>query len=329
MERIREILKKAGLDGFIPLLGIAIVVAYFFPQAGIMEKPFSLEKATNIGVSIVFFLYGLRLSLAKLKTGIVNWRMHLVIQGTVFLLFPLLMLAIKPLFGDGPGQTMWIALFFLSVLPSTVSSSVMMVSIGGGNIPGAIFNASISALVGVFFTPLWIGAFVPSAGGGVDFGETVLKLVLQVLVPVLAGMLLNRYWGGWAERNKKKLRLFDQTVILSIVYTSFSHSFSSGLFGNLSWAGIVLLAGGMLLLFFVVFFSVWWLSGVLGFSRADRITSVFCGSKKSLVHGTVMSKILFAGNPSIGLILLPLMLYHSLQLLSSSALAQRFSRHHE
>jgi sodium/bile acid cotransporter 7 len=326
VKRIQSILKQAGFDGFLGALVLMIVLAYFFPQAGIIEKPISLEKIANIGVSGVFFFYGLKLNRAKLKEGIANWRMHLLIQCTTFLLFPFLILIIKPLFNEEGSGSLWIALFFLSALPSTVSSSVVMVSIAGGNVPGAIFNASISALIGVFITPVWISLCLPAASGTIEFSEIILKLVVQVLLPVVAGALLNRYGGAFAERNKKGLRMFDQSVILLIVYSSFSKSFSLRLFAHLSWAELLLLAAGMLLLFFVVLITVGLLTKVLGFSRQDRITSVFCASKKSLVHGTVMSKVLFAGNPLAGVVLLPLMMYHALQLIASGILAQQFSK---
>jgi solute carrier family 10 (sodium/bile acid cotransporter), member 7 len=317
---------RLGLDGFVIALGASIALAALLPGPGVQTGPFSLRELANYGVSAIFFFYGLRLDPEKLRRGLSNWKLHLVVQSATFLLFPLLMIGFRQLFGPGGDELLWLGAFYVAALPSTVSSSVVMVSIAGGNIAAAIFNASISSLIGVFLTPLWMGLFIAASAGGFDLGPVVLKLIVQVLVPVAAGILLHRWGGGFAERHKANLRRFDQTVILLIVYTSFCESFAQRLFANHSAAGLLWLGAAMIALFFLVYFLITALSRLLGFDRGDRIAAVFCGSKKSLVHGTVMSKVLFAGNPAVGIILLPLMIYHALQLVAASILAQSMAR---
>lgn len=244
---------------------------------------------------------------------------------STFVIFPLLALAIRPLFHGAEEQLMWLAIFFLTTLPSTVSSSVVMVSIAGGNIPAAIFNASISSLLGVFITPLWMGWILDTSAGNYDLTSVVGKLALQVLLPVALGILLHKKWGAFAERNKSRIKVFDQSTILLIVYTSFCESFGDGLFNDFKSKDILLLGIGMLALFFVVYFLLTFLSRMLGFNREDEITAVFCGSKKSLIQGAVMSKVLFSGAQA-GAMLLPIMLYHALQIIAASIIAQRIAR---
>lgn len=260
-----------------------------------------------------------------MKVGLANWKMHLVIQFTTFVLFPLLILLVKPLF-QSDIFPLWLGIFFLAALPSTVSSSVVMVSIAKGNMPGAIFNASLSSLLGIFITPLWTGLFIAADTGGFDTSRIVMKLCLQVLLPVIIGLILHRYFGAAAERHKKTLKMFDQAVILLIIYTSFCKSFTEHLFDGLGLLTIILLAAGMVLLFLSVFGLMNLISKLLHFSREDQVTVVFCGSKKSLVHGTVMSKVLFPQSTMGGLIILPLMLYHALQLIAASIIAQKMGR---
>jgi sodium/bile acid cotransporter 7 len=219
--------------------------------------------------------------------------------------------------------------FFLAALPSTVSSSVVMVSIAKGNIPAAIFNASISSLIGVVVTPLWVGLFIASATGNFDVTDVFLKLIFQVLLPVIIGISLNSRFGSVAEKYKKQLKYFDQAVILTIIYTSFCKSFSEHLFEGFTTIELAGLATAMIILFFVVFLCVGLISRLLGFSDDDRITVLFCGSKKSLVHGTVMSKVLFQHSTITGIILLPLMLYHALQLIAASIIARSMARREE
>lgn len=329
MKKLLAILGKAGFDGFLLMIGMMILLAYFLPQPGMVKEPISMEQIASAGVSLIFLFYGLRLSVEKLKAGLVNWKMHIIVQLTTFLFFPLIVLASRPLFVGTAFELHWLGIFFLAALPSTVSSSVVMVSIAKGNIPAAIFNASISSLIGVVVTPLWVGLFIASATGHFDVPDIVIKLVLQVLLPVIVGISLNARFGATAEKYKKQLKHFDQGIILTIVYTSFCKSFSEHLFAGFTALELAGLAAGMIALFFAVFFCVGLLSRLFGFSDEDRITVLFCGSKKSLVHGTVMSKVLFQHSTTTGIILLPLMLYHALQLIAASIIAQSMARRKE
>lgn len=322
---VRSLLQRSGIDGFLSGIIAMIVLAYFFPGPGTAVYPVSLGDIANYGISVIFLFYGMRLSPEKLRSGLANWRMHLVVQATTFIVFPLLAIAVKPLFGEAD-EPLWLAIFYLAALPSTVSSSVVMVSIAGGNMPAAIFNASVSSLLGVFITPLWMGLFLTAGGGRVDAGDIVLKLSLQVLLPVVVGLLLHRRFGGFAEKHKKRLRYFDQAVILLIIYTSFCHSFTEHVFARYDAWVITALGLGMAVLFFFIMLAVTLVSRLMKFSRADRITILFCGSKKSLVHGTVMVRVLFRPGADTGIILLPLMMYHALQLVFAGIIARRMAR---
>ncbi|RRN78168.1 bile acid:sodium symporter [Pseudoxanthomonas sp. SGD-10] len=326
MKKLLELLKKVGFDGFLLMIGTMILLAFFLPQPGLVKEPMSLEEIAGVGVSLIFFFYGLRLSVEKLKAGLANWKMHLIVQLTTFLFFPIIVLAFRPLFIGTDFELLWLGVFFLAALPSTVSSSVVMVSIAKGNIPAAIFNASISSLIGVVVTPFWVGLFIASATGNFDVSDIAIKLVFQVLLPVIIGISLNSRFGTIAEKYKKQLKYFDQAIILIIIYTSFCKSFSQHLFEGFTAIELAGLAAGMMALFFLVFFCVGLFSHLFGFSKEDRITVLFCGSKKSLVHGTVMSKVLFQHSTITGIVLLPLMLYHALQLIAASIIAQGMAR---
>ena len=328
MSKILDTARKAGLDGFMLALLSMILLAWLWPEPGMKESPVPLSEISTYAVSVIFFFYGLRLSPDKLREGLTNWRLHVMVHLSTFLLFPLVALAFKPLFQGEENHTLWLGIFFLTVLPSTVSSSVVMVSIAKGNIPAAIFNASISSLIGVFLTPLWMGMVLDTGPGHFDLLSVVGKLALQVLLPVFAGILLNKRWGYFAEKNKKYIRYFDQSSILLIVYTSFCESFGENLFSSLGLKDIVFLGMGMLALFFAIYFLLTFISNLLKFSHEDKVTAVFCGSKKSLVQGAVMSKVLFAG-PQAGIMLLPIMIYHALQLIAASIIAQRLAQEAE
>ena len=326
LKALMELLKKVGLDGFIIALLGMIFLAYLWPRGGIQNGHFSLALVANYGVSLIFFFYGLRLNPEKLREGLSNWRLHVVVHITTFIVFPLLVLSCKLMFDKNNHDLIWLGAFYLATLPSTVSSSVVMVSIAKGNLPAAIFNASISSLIGVFITPLWMGLFLSTAGNNFQLWNVIGKLMLQVLLPVIMGILLHSRLGSLAEKHRKGLRYFDQSIILLIVYTSFCQSFAKQMFNGYSTWHLLEIGISMAILFFLVFTLISITSRLLNFNREDRITAVFCGSKKSLVHGTVMSKVLFPGSNIVGIVLLPVMMYHALQLVAASIIAQSMAK---
>ncbi|MGN6495493.1 MAG: bile acid:sodium symporter family protein [Agriterribacter sp.] len=317
-------LRRFGIDAFQIAIIMAIVVAYFLPGPGIKKDGFTLEQLTSFGLSLIFFFYGLKLSFHKLRSELRNWRMHIVVHLSTFVLFPLLGFLILPFFKQ-ENHLFWLGTFYLCALPSTVSSSVVMVSIAGGNIPAAIFNASLSTLAGIFITPLWMLPVLEAGGETMHPGDIMLKLVWQVLLPVILGLLLNSKAGWLAEKYKIQLRYFDQTIIVLIIYTAFCHAFYEKAFEGFSMLTLLLMAAGMSVLFFLVFFLLRKICTLLRFSRGDTITVLFCGSKKSLVHGTVMSRVLFPASAAVSVILLPLMMYHALQLIFVSIIAQKMA----
>src|SRR5690606_9094208 len=211
-------------------------------------------------------------------------------------------------------------------LPSTVSSSVVMVAIAKGNIPAAIFNASISGLIGVLVTPLLMHFFL-EIGEANLFGELYLGLLLEVIAPVFLGLVLQQYWGRWARGNSSSLAKFDKGVILLIVYSSFAESFLSDVFRTVDPLYMTSLFIAVIVLFYGVYGIIFYLTRhLLHFNREDQITAVFCGSKKSLTHGSVFAKFLFANDPRLGLFILPLMIYHAFQIFVVTVIAQKMAR---
>jgi sodium/bile acid cotransporter 7 len=222
---------------------------------------------------------------------------------------------------------LWVGAFYLAAVPSTVSSSVVMVSIAGGNISAAIFNASVSSLIGIFLTPVWMNLFVTSHSlSASDLTDVILHLCLQVLLPVAAGIALHGKLGFLTVRFKNQLRHVDQAIILLIVFRAFCDSFLNNMFEGYTIIELLILGGLMLMLFLVMLGIMQVLALRMGFSREDRITVIFCGSKKSLIQGVVMGQILFPDAAAFAIVLLPLMLYHALQLFAGSILAQQMAR---
>ncbi|MFW5822720.1 MAG: bile acid:sodium symporter family protein [Tangfeifania sp.] len=319
-------MKKHLPDWFISGMFLMILAAWLKPGIGMNLQPIDLGLVIDIGVVLIFFFYGLKLDPAKLKAGMSNWKMHIAIQLTTFLFFPLLILPFYPMLKGTNLEIFWMGMFFLAALPSTVSSSVVMVSIAGGNIPGAIFNASISGIIGIIMTPFWMGLFLTGRAAGFDFSQVFIQLITQIIVPVVAGLLLHRFFIHRITRHLPKLAAFDKIIILLIVYESFSRSFMSGIFTSVSWLALGGLFAAVILLFFIVLNFTGWMAKSMQFPREDRITLQFAGTKKSLVHGSVFASVLFSGISGAGIFLLPIMIYHSFQLFYISVIARKMSK---
>lgn len=322
MAKLKDTLRRVGLNTFFFLLIGMILLAKLFPNWGTTDSPLPLKTITGAGISFIFFFYGVKLSPQKLWEGLANWKLHVVVQATTFLIFPLVILVLYNFFGE-EGSYLWLGTFYLAALPSTVSSSVVMVSIAGGNLPAAIFNASISSMVGIFITPIWMDILLPITTVSFDLADTFVKLSLQVLFPLIIGLILHHSLIGFANKYQTVLKNFDQGIILLIVFTAFAESFAEGMFSGQNIGQLISLSVLMLAFFGLMLSLMYFISIGFRFSREDTITVMFCGSKKSLVQGAVMGRVMFPDPVVFGVILLPLMIYHALQLMAGSALAQR------
>ncbi len=304
------------------LLG-TVLLASLLPCRGAVAQVFGV--LTDAAIALLFFLHGAKLSRQAVLAGLTNWRLHLTVLASTFLLFPLLGFLLKPVLSPLVTPDLYLGVLFLCTLPSTVQSSIAFTSMARGNVSAAVCAASASSLLGIFVTPLLVGLLLEAHGRGGMSWDAVGGIVLQLLVPFVAGQVAQRWIGDWVQRHRPLLGVVDQGSILLVVYSAFSAAVLEGLWKQtplpvllgLFVVNAVLLALGLL--------ATTYGSRALGFDKEDEITIVFCGSKKSLASGVPMAKVLFAGHP-LGLIVLPIMLFHQIQLMTCAVLARRYAR---
>ncbi len=311
------------VDSFAVALLVTVALGSLLPCHGDTKKAF--DVLTTIGIALLFFLHGAKLSREAVIAGATHWRLHLLVFASTFILFPILGYLAKPLGESLITPELYMGVLFLCTLPSTVQSSIAFTSIAGGNVPAAICSASASNLFGVILTPLLVGLIVTKGSGSMSVLDSIKGIVLQIFLPFVVGQIARTWIGGWVERNKGVVRFVDQGSILLVVYTAFSAAVVDGL-----WKQIPLKALGWLVVINIVLLAIvllvlWFTSAALGFSRADRITITFCGSKKSLASGVPIANVLFASH-LVGPMVLPLMLFHQIQIMVCAALAQRWGR---
>ncbi|RQO82255.1 bile acid:sodium symporter family protein [Acidovorax sp. FJL06] len=318
-------------DNFtLALLG-TVALASVLPASGAAAR--LLESITVAAVALLFFLHGAKLSRDAIVAGLSHWRLHLVVVGTTFVLFPLLGWLLKPVLLPLVTPGLYTGVLYLCVLPATVQSAIAFTAVARGNMPAAICSASASTLLGIVITPLLVGLLLPEAqaqaaaapqGALANIG----RIMLQLLVPFVAGHLLRPWIGGFVRRRAAALRYVDQGSILLVVYTAFSAAVVQGLWRQLPLPALLGLVAVCAVLLALALGVTTWAARHMGFSTEDEITLVFCGSKKSLASGVPMAKVLFASH-AVGAIVLPIMVFHQMQLMVCAVLAQRYARRNQ
>ncbi|MDS7595010.1 bile acid:sodium symporter family protein [Agrobacterium tumefaciens] len=311
-------------DRFTMMLVATVLLASVLPISGQAADYFGL--ATKLAIALLFFLHGARLSRDVVIAGLLHWRLHLAILLVTFGLFPLLGLGIGFIPTDILPQPLYMGILFLCVLPSTVQSSIAFTSMAGGNVPAAICSASASNIFGMFLTPLLVGVLFTVGGHGGGFSlDAFLQIFLQLLLPFIVGQVLQPWVGDWIRARKKLLAPVDRGSILMVVYLAFSDAVIEGVWHTFSLRDIGVVIAINIILLALVLCTTMFGSRLLGFNKSDEITITFCGSKKSLASGVPMAGAIFAGQ-SIGAIVLPIMLFHQIQLMVCAVLAQRYAR---
>ncbi|MBY7926651.1 bile acid:sodium symporter [Vibrio fluvialis] len=325
MNVLAKLKKEWFLVGMVVSIALATVTSEFGRSGGVIH----LDQLTGIGIAIVFFLHGLGLSPQAIKAGLTNWRLHVYIQMATFVVYPILWVIFGEAFLAYMPSALAFGFCYLLVLPSTISSSVAMTSVGKGNVPGAIFNASLSSILGVFITPLLIQLFMGFEGVQLDLLDSVISISKLLLLPMIAGQIMRPYLVAWVDRHKAVVNKVDKYVILLIVYNAFCDSVVNGIWSEFS---VGLLATSIIIctvILLVMVHLIQWGARRTKFTLPDEVAAVFCGTKKTLAAGIPMAKVIFGADPSLGMILLPIMLYHPIQIFYCAVLANRYARQSE
>lgn len=317
-------LKLLALDRFTISLFVMVVLATFIPVHGQAASIFS--GVTNIAIAILFFLHGAKLSREAIIEGFLHWKLHGIVFAITFALFPILGLLSKPVVEPILGEQLYWGFLFMCFLPSTVQSSIAFTSVAKGNVAAAVCSASFSNLVGMFITPILVSLFIfGQSQHDYDPTSSIIEITLLLLLPFIAGQLLRPYMFPIMQKAPSLLKAFDQGTILLVVYGAFSSAVVAGLWHQVSWQTLLYLTLICSLLLTIVMLLSLYIPKWLGFNRADQITVFFCGSKKTLASGVPMAQILFAGQP-LGMIVLPIMIFHQIQLMVCGIIANHWSR---
>ncbi|MBD2781629.1 bile acid:sodium symporter family protein [Xenorhabdus szentirmaii] len=323
-----NVLQKLKVDSFLVILISVVVVASFFPCEGEAKKWF--QYLTTAAIALLFFMHGAKLSRNAILAGIGHWRLHLVIFISTFVLFPVLGMGLHFIVPEWMSPTVYMGFLYLCALPATVQSAIAFTSVAGGNVAAAICSASASSLLGVFLSPLLVSFLIQGiesieGEANTDTWKAIKDIILQLMVPFVIGHLSRPLIAGWVEKHKKLVNMTDRSSILLVVYVAFSEAVVEGIWHKIDAYSLVMIGIVCCLLLAIVLAINVCNARLFKFSKEDEITIVFCGSKKSLANGVPMANVLFPA-PMVGIMLLPLMIFHQIQLMVCAVLAQRYAR---
>jgi solute carrier family 10 (sodium/bile acid cotransporter), member 7 len=321
-----SILTRFIPDRFVLVLLLTVAVAAVLPVTG--QAAVYAGYGVSVAIFLLFFLHGLRLPRAEVIVAMKNWRLQGLIFAFTFAFMPLLGLAASQAPAGLLPHGLVIGLLFLGILPSTVQSAISYSSLAGGNIAASVMASALLNLAGIIMTPLLVALLIGADGGAAISSDTVIKILSILLLPFALGQIVQAWLGAWAQRNKSLLTLLDRSSIAIAVYVAFSSAVAGGKMQTLGWSVLAMLCAIILLMLVLSMLAAWGLGGLLGLPRADRISLLFAGSHKSIATGAPLAAILFAG-PQAGIVILPALIYHQLQLVLSAPLASRLAKHDE
>ena len=311
--------KLLALDHFTILLFVMVILASIFPVAGHAAEIFNI--VTSAAIAILFFLHGAKLSREAVLQGMTDWKLHSLVFAFTFILFPILGLLARPILVPWLGQELYWGFLFMCCLPSTVQSSIAFTSIAKGNVASAVCSASFSNLIGMFITPVLVSLFIfGHAKQDYDPTQSILSILLLLLVPFILGQILRPWFFPFIKKFPVVVKCFDQGSILMVVYGAFSSAVVAGLWQEIDGLTLFLLILACSILLTIVMLLAFYLPRWLGFNLADQKAIFFCSSKKTLASGVPMAQILFIGQP-LGMIVLPIMIFHQIQLMVCGVLA--------
>ena len=320
-------LKLLALDRFTILLFVMVILASILPVSGHAAEIFSV--ITTAAIAVLFFLHGAKLSREAVMQGLTHWKLHGLVFAITFAVFPILGLLAKPILVPMLGQELYWGFLFMCFLPSTVQSSIAFTSVARGNVAAAVCSASFSNIIGMFITPIMVAFFIlGQTSHGFDPTSSIIQITLLLLVPFILGQILRPYVFPHMQKRPKIVKVFDQGSILMVVYGAFSSAVVAGVWSQISMSTLMLLILACSVLLTLIMLLSLYIPKWLGFNAADQKTIFFCGSKKTLASGVPMAQILFIGQP-IGMIVLPIMIFHQIQLMVCGVIANYWSKQSE
>jgi solute carrier family 10 (sodium/bile acid cotransporter), member 7 len=308
-----------SIDPMVKLIVFATLLATLLPAQGMAKE--LVQYLANTMVFVLFLLYGLKLARRDVLAGLGNMRLLGPLTLWVFgvmafagwLLWHTTMPWLPPALALG--------FLYLGVLPSTVQSATVYTSIAGGNVASSVVAAALLNLLGVIISaPLF--SLLAGTGGGHFSMASFGKVATLMLLPFVIGQMAQGWFGDWVREHKRPLSWLERGSIGVAVYSAFSGAVNNGLWHAVDLAGWAGLALGCAALLLLGYGGSWLLGHALRLNHGDRVAMIFAGAQKSVAMGAPLATVLFPA-ATAGIVLLPLLAYHLLQMVVAAPVAAR------
>ena len=315
----------AWLDSFLLSILGAMALAYFTAPWGGSHGVLGLGHITGVGIALVFGLHGAQVSRERLHAGSRNVRLHLLIQAATYLAFPVFGLCGFWLLQGTVPMPLALGFFYLCALPSTIASAVTLVGIARGNVPAAIFNATLSGLLGIFITPMLVSLLAATSGVHLSLLDAIRSLLATVLLPFAVGHLLQRWLLPSLRAAPRLVRFIERGAVLLVMYVAFCDAVAADALHQAALGALLLMLAAVGLLLVGMLLGLHAMANRLRLPPEDAVALLLCGSQKSLANGMPMAKALFGAYPALGLLVLPMIAYHQAQLVAGAVIARRYA----
>lgn len=339
-------------EWFVIGMGVFVALAYKFPNVaknhGHIRADISIEYCA---VALIFVISGMNIPRQKLMSQASHWQAHIVTQVVSFLITPSIAFGFCTaiLKANNPNINEWILIGIIvtGCTPTTVSSNVVMTRQAKGNESLSLVEVSVGNIMGAFITPALVQLYL-SKNSGFAYGnptqdmslqalykEVMKQLGLSLFVPLFVGQALQFFFPNQVKWMlvKFKLAKIGSFMLLLLIWSSFSNSFASGSFEQVSHQSIIMVCFmnvGFYLCFTMICFFLahcWFLPKRFQFSREDTVSIMLCGAAKTVALGVPLINAQYNGdNTKIGLVSIPLVLYQGEQILVAQLLVPIFRR---
>jgi len=317
--------KKLPLDPFLTGIFLVLLLAWQYPDLASNSGQLPAQFLATLAVMGIFYIQGLSLNPEHLRNAAANWRLHLLIQGFIFVAYPIiaiLLLTIAPWgFSSGLDTGIWL----LAILPTTISTALVFTCKAGGNSAMALVNITISNFAGIVIVPV---VLILTCGGVLqedsNLREIFFKLIKLLVVPFLVGQINRLLLPEGFVKERKIFKVLSQGFILFILLNSFSNAFANDAFATTDSVTLIKLFSYLIILLVLIRGLAFWICRFVKDS-AQRPPLFFCSTQKTLAAGLPLATTIFGtGHPELGILLMPVLIYHPIQLAVDGILASRW-----
>ncbi|GLC66844.1 hypothetical protein PLESTF_000482200 [Pleodorina starrii] len=216
-------------------------------------------------------------------------------------------------------------------MPTTISTNVVFTKQSGGNEAAALVNAVIGNIIGIFVSPGWLYLYLGKSGQA-PYANVIRQLAVTIIAPLIVGQVVQYVFPDHVKKAQEKINFgkVGNLMIILLVWNTFCDTFHRDIsLDAKSWVPMLFLEIGLFLTFSAMCLALATfvpLKNIFRFDKSDAVAVVMCGSTKTLALGMPLITVLYGKHAHVGVISLPLIIYHASQCLIGSLYIKRLKQ---